>query len=362
MPPYRLAGALAVCRHDFAVAALLLRIDHVAANRERRPAWADRAAPQLNWWRCRPVSADMHAANDAVAFWTAKAWPLSRRRVDRRGAAAVTDSAAFGAVAASAGCGVGAAGAAGELGAGAAADIAGAGAGVTSGLTGSSRDDSARSFSSAVLFQRHVSSAMPPPVMPSVRKSVHAPHASTTAATISAHACRAGQGSAGGRPGDESDAQRRYRVNGEHHPHHPGGNRPVDQARRRDKANRQEREYADALRPRRAAEAKPPHNNGKCAGDATDDADHRAVGPHERQEVACHQHHQSDRDSWPEAEAGTAGVGRRIRCVGHVSHGCRQSTTLDVEGLRLVPRVADELRCTRPDNIRVILVPLECST
>ena len=58
-----------------------------------------------------------------------------------------------------------------------------------------------------------------------------------------------------------------------------------------------------ALRPRRAAEAKPPHNNGQCAGDATDDADHRAVGPHEWQEVACHQHQRSDRDSWPEPES-----------------------------------------------------------
>ena len=102
------------------------------------------------------------------------------------------------------------AGTAGELGAGAAADMGGAGAGVTSGATGSSRDDSARSLSSAVLFQRQVSSAMPPPVMPSVRKSVHAPHASTTAAIISAlRAVLDKCESAGGRPGHERDAQHR---------------------------------------------------------------------------------------------------------------------------------------------------------
>ena len=64
---------------DLVFAALLLRVEQIAADRERRPARSDRPAPELDRRRCGPVSLDPHAANDAVAFGSAKAWPLDSR-------------------------------------------------------------------------------------------------------------------------------------------------------------------------------------------------------------------------------------------------------------------------------------------
>src|SRR3989442_4291035 len=71
--PHRLAGGQVVAGDDLVVTALLLRVEEVAADREGRPAWSDRSAPQLDRRRPGPVGLDPHAANDAVPIGSAKA-------------------------------------------------------------------------------------------------------------------------------------------------------------------------------------------------------------------------------------------------------------------------------------------------
>ncbi len=83
--PHRLAGGQVVAGDDLVVAALLLGVEKIAADREGRPARSDRPAPQLDRRRRGPVGLDPHAANDAVALRSAKAGPVGvRRSVDRR--------------------------------------------------------------------------------------------------------------------------------------------------------------------------------------------------------------------------------------------------------------------------------------
>src|SRR5262249_58607093 len=80
--PQRLAGRQLVARDDLVVAALLLRVDGMAADRERRPAGADLAPPELRRRRLRPVGLNLHAGNDAVAMRSAEAGPDGRRLGD----------------------------------------------------------------------------------------------------------------------------------------------------------------------------------------------------------------------------------------------------------------------------------------
>ena len=77
--PHRLAGGHLVAGDDLVVAALLLRVEEVAVDREGRPARSDRPAPELDRRRCRPVGLDPHAADDAVAIGSAKAGPVGSR-------------------------------------------------------------------------------------------------------------------------------------------------------------------------------------------------------------------------------------------------------------------------------------------
>src|SRR5947209_2009379 len=65
--PHRLARGPVVAGHDLIVAALFLGVEEIAADREGRPAWSDRLAPQRDRRRLGPVRLDPHAANDAVA-------------------------------------------------------------------------------------------------------------------------------------------------------------------------------------------------------------------------------------------------------------------------------------------------------
>ena len=74
--PHRLAGRQVVAGDDLVVAALLLGVEEVAADREGRPARSDRPAPHLDRRRCRPVGLDPHAGDDAVAMGSAKAGPV----------------------------------------------------------------------------------------------------------------------------------------------------------------------------------------------------------------------------------------------------------------------------------------------
>ena len=84
MLPHRRAGADAIRGDDLVLAALLLRVEHVAVDGKRRPARTDRPAPQFLRRRRRPIGGDAHAANDAVAIAAAEARPVGEvRRVQR---------------------------------------------------------------------------------------------------------------------------------------------------------------------------------------------------------------------------------------------------------------------------------------
>ena len=97
MAPHRLAGRDAVARDDLLVAALLLRVEQIAANRERRPAGADRPPPHLHRRRRGPIGVDANAVNDAVAIRSAESRPLGRvptsATVRRRGASSFCGAA-----------------------------------------------------------------------------------------------------------------------------------------------------------------------------------------------------------------------------------------------------------------------------
>ena len=85
MPPHRLAGVEPVAGDQLFLAALLLRVDELALDREGRPGGADRAAPQRDRRGSRPVGRDPHAADDAVAGGSAEARPVGVRRSRHRG-------------------------------------------------------------------------------------------------------------------------------------------------------------------------------------------------------------------------------------------------------------------------------------
>ena len=84
MPPHRLAGVDAIGDDHLFVAALLLREQQVALDRERRPARPDRPLPHLHRRVGRPVGFDPHAANDAVARRSAESGPFDPRHEPRR--------------------------------------------------------------------------------------------------------------------------------------------------------------------------------------------------------------------------------------------------------------------------------------
>src|SRR5690606_6811727 len=73
--PHRLAGRDVVARDNLVVAALLLRVESAAADRERRPAGTDPATPELRWRRDVPPRVDADAADDAVSGRSAEAGP-----------------------------------------------------------------------------------------------------------------------------------------------------------------------------------------------------------------------------------------------------------------------------------------------
>src|SRR3989442_12086644 len=75
VPPYQLAVGQVVGGDVLVVTALLLGVDEIATDRERRPARSDRPAPQLDRRRLGPIGLDLDAANDAVAIGSAKPGP-----------------------------------------------------------------------------------------------------------------------------------------------------------------------------------------------------------------------------------------------------------------------------------------------
>ena len=184
--PHRLAGGHVVAGDDLVVAALLLGVEEVAADREGRPARSDRPAPQLDRRRRGPVGLDPHAANDAVAIGSAKAGPVGSRLAAARGGECRGRRRSW---------------RGGSLGPCAAGGVGGAGRLVGAwpaplGGLGCCRSRRERRRLVAGLGQEpFLGSLRPPPVevanrpspvMPPVRRSVHAPHASRMVATIDA--------------------------------------------------------------------------------------------------------------------------------------------------------------------------------
>jgi hypothetical protein len=81
MTPHRLPGGQSVAGDDLFLATLLLRVEEIAGDRERRPARSDRPPPHLDERSRRPVGLDAQAVNDAVAFGAAKATPFDLRDI-----------------------------------------------------------------------------------------------------------------------------------------------------------------------------------------------------------------------------------------------------------------------------------------
>src|SRR5438093_12114281 len=77
--PYQLAVDQVVAGDVLVVTALLLGVDEIATDRERRPARSDWPPPQLDGRRLGPIGLDPYAANDTVAIGSAKAGPLGVR-------------------------------------------------------------------------------------------------------------------------------------------------------------------------------------------------------------------------------------------------------------------------------------------
>ena len=192
--PHRLAGAHLVGRDHFLFTALFLRVEDVAVDGEGGPARSDRPAPQLDRRRLGPVGLDPHAANDGVAIGSAKpgpfdspdsaarSWQASACRLARVPAAAAGSGVVAGALAA-----VGAAGAAGLSApwsrlvpsesplprpAAAAADCP--------------RPEPGGVARGSAVHRQRKSEPTRSLVTPSVRMSVHSPHASRIAAAIDA--------------------------------------------------------------------------------------------------------------------------------------------------------------------------------
>ena len=252
---------------DLVVAALLLGVEQVAADREGRPARSDRPAPQLDRRRRRPVGLDPRAADDAVAPGSAKAGPVgSRRRCCRRGR----------------GCDGLAAGSGLEPCLGSRRCCrsrrprswlaAGSGSGpfVRRLRCRGSRSDRRRLIA-GFGHEPFLGSLRPPPLELRIGVAGDAlgPHERE-------HSAREQDGrdhrraprsvreaTAGHRPDDEGEAEDRHGVDDQQHPHHPRRDRRVDEARRGDEPRHHQGDRAQALRPGCPAEEHPPQDDGQ---------------------------------------------------------------------------------------------------
>src|SRR4030095_10589835 len=81
---YRFAGTDVIAGDDFFVATLLLRVEEISLDGERRPPWANAPAPPLDGWRRGPVVINAYAAYNAASISSAEAGPLRRSRRYRR--------------------------------------------------------------------------------------------------------------------------------------------------------------------------------------------------------------------------------------------------------------------------------------
>ena len=300
VPPHRLAGGQAVAGDDLVVAALLLGVEEIAADREGRPARPDRPAPHLDRRRLRPVGLDPHAANDAVALRPAKARPLGCASSRYRW------SAAFSAV--------GSRPARSRRGVAGWRRVRRCGAGS---LRGCRRDRCGRCRRRHRLVARPGPAAVPREsastasgVRPAVAGDAAGPHerehphASRMAATIDARRVRSERPRVATAQHDEREAQDRDRRRREHHPHHPVRDRRVNDALGREHRDDHQRRSRRRARTRRAAEEQPPHEDHQPAGDP---ANH------------CRYRHASGNDERaPPSNSSIAGRPRARRATGEV--------------------------------------------
>ena len=81
MPPHRRSRAHTVSRDELIVTALLLRVENVAADRERGPSRPDRTAPEFLRRGRHPVGFDLQAANHAISAGPRKPGPCGAARL-----------------------------------------------------------------------------------------------------------------------------------------------------------------------------------------------------------------------------------------------------------------------------------------
>ena len=81
--PHGLTGADPVGADDLVLPSLLLRVEDVAGDGERRPAGADRPTPERDRRRGAPIGSDPYSGDDAIAVRTAEARPADRDRRSR---------------------------------------------------------------------------------------------------------------------------------------------------------------------------------------------------------------------------------------------------------------------------------------
>ena len=238
---------------DLVFAALLLRVEKVALHREGRDARPDRPAPQLDRRRRCPVGLDANAADDTVAPRPAKAGPLGFRERAPAG---------------DRGC---------HLAAGPALrrDFR-------------PRRRSRRASPGRVRGGGGSQEALLGGRRPAPRELRHAVAGDPIAADERPHAARQQNGrdhrhaprsrskvTARNRPDNEHEAQGRDGVEEELEPQIPHGDRLVKEARRRGQSDHHQPDRTPALGERRPAEERPPDDDRRGTGEATQEPDQR---------------------------------------------------------------------------------------
>jgi hypothetical protein len=262
--PHRLSGAQVVAGDELLLAELLLRVEAIAVDRERRPARSDRPAPELDRRRLRPVRFDSRAVHDAVAVRAAEAGPRSLvrcgdRRVEWRGR---------GGVAARRGCRV----------------------------SGGGRQQ-------PVLDRRRPSAREVEPLGP--RRAIDAERGDEQAGERDDRGQprppAAGPESPGRyRPDHETKAQHRYADHVEQRSLPGTRHGVVEEGPGRGRPDRDDHERADPLGPGRAAREQPPHHDQCRAASDAEDRHRAAARRHDRPEEHHGQPEKSGGDAWPD--------------------------------------------------------------
>ena len=272
MPPDRLARGHPVTGDDLFAAALLLRVEQIAADRERRPAWPDGPPPQLHRWRLRPVGRELRTVNHPVARRPTETRPF---RTPRRR------------------CGGG-------------CHPGGPAPSRVEGRVGCRRErflrqlrcDRIRSaglgFVGGQSEQPLLGRRRPPPV--EIRSSVGVDatgphHHPRQTSEHDGPDCRSGASSrretaAHRRPCDQRQAQCRYRQDVTQVAHRGAGDRRMDDRLLRDQHADHQHDRAQPLVPARAAEHQPPHDHDQRAAEGPEHRQTRISGLEDGDDVS----------------------------------------------------------------------------